>query len=51
MIKLLINYKNFKILPQNNLGTVTNEHDIEIPKERDISPKEKQKTIDDVRLL
>ena len=30
---------------QNNLETVTNEHDKEIAKERYISPEERQKTI------
>ena len=36
-------------LPQNNSEKVTNEHDKEIPKERYISPEEKQKIIDDLR--
>ena len=35
---------------QNNLGTVSNENDEEITKERDTSPKEIQETIDDLRL-
>ena len=34
---------------QNNLETVTNEHDKEIPKERYIFPEERQKIIDDLR--
>ena len=36
---------------QNNSETVTNEHDKEIPKERYISPEERQKIIDDLRLI
>ena len=32
---------------QNNSETVTNKHDKEIPKERYISPEEKQKIIDE----
>ena len=35
---------------ENNLEAVTNEHDKEILKERCISPKERQKIIDDLRL-
>ena len=34
---------------QNNSETVTNEHDEKIPKERYISPEERQKIIDDLR--
>ena len=34
----------------NNSETVTNEHDQEIPKERNISPEARQKIIDDLRL-
>ena len=37
-------------LPQSNSGTITNERDKEIPKERYISPKERQLIIDDLRL-
>ena len=37
--------------PQNNPETITNEHDEEIPKERHISPDEKQKIIDDLRSI
>ena len=40
-----------KTSPKNNSETVTNEHDKEIPKERYVSPKERQKTIDDLRLI
>ena len=40
-----------KILQQNYSETVTNEHDKEIPKERYISPEERQKIIDDLRLI
>ena len=36
---------------QNHPETVTNEHDQEIPKERNISPEERQKIIDDLRLI
>ena len=36
--------------PQNNLWTVTNEQDNEIPKERYISPEERQDNIDETRL-
>ena len=35
---------------QNNSETVTNEHDKEIPKERYISPEERQEIIDALRL-
>ena len=37
--------------PQNNSETITNEHDKEIPKERYISPEERQKIIDDFTLI
>ena len=37
--------------PQNNSETITNKHDKEIPKERYISPEERQKIIDDLRLI
>ena len=36
---------------QNNWETVRNEHDKKIPKERYIPPEERQKTIDDLRLI
>ena len=36
---------------QNNFKTVTNENDKEIPKERYISIEERQKSIDDLRLM
>ena len=35
---------------QNNSETVTNEHDKEIPKQRYISPEERQENIDELRL-
>ena len=38
-------------LQQNNSETVTNEYDKEIPKERYISPEDRQKIIDDLRLI
>ena len=34
--------------PQNNLETTANKHDKEIPKERSISPEERQKNIDNL---
>ena len=36
---------------QINSETVTNKHDKEIPKERYISPEERQKILDDLRLI
>ena len=42
--------KVYKKSQQNNSETVTNEHDEEIPKERYISPEERQKIIDELRL-
>ena len=44
-----IDNKTTKNSQQNNSGTVTNENDKEIPKERYMSPK-KTKIIDDLRL-
>ena len=35
---------------QNNSDTVTNDNDKGIPKKRYISPEDRQKTIDDLRL-
>ena len=40
-----------KTSQHNNSETVTNEHDKEIPKERQISPEERQKIIDDLILI
>ena len=40
-----------KTSQQNNLEIVTNEHDKEIPKERYISPEERQKVIDNLRFI
>ena len=37
--------------PQNNPKIVTNKHDKEIPKERYVCPAERQKVIDDLRLI
>ena len=37
--------------PQNDSETITNEHNKEIPKERYISPEERQKIIDNLRLI
>ena len=36
---------------QNNLETITNEYDTEIPKERCVSPEKRQKIIDDLTLI
>ena len=41
----------FLSFAKNIQKTVTNEHDKEIPKERYISPEERQKIIDDLRLI
>ena len=43
----------YKTSPQNNSETITNEHEKETPKERYIYiyPKERQKIIDDLRLI
>ena len=43
--------KILKTSQQNNSETITNEHDKEIPKERYISPEQRQKIIDDLRLM
>ena len=40
-----------KNLQQNHPETVRNDNDKKIPKERYISPEEKQKIIDDLRLI
>ena len=37
--------------PRNNAETITNEHDKEIHKGRYISPEERQKMTDDLRLI
>ena len=37
--------------PQNNSETLTNEYDKETPNERYITPEERQKVIDDLRLI
>ena len=39
-----------KTSQENNLETATNEHEKGIPKEKYISPEERQKIIDDLRL-
>ena len=39
-----------KISWQNNSETVTNEHGKEIPKEKYISPEERQEIIDELKL-
>ena len=36
---------------ENNLETVTNEHDKEMPKETYIFPEEREEIIDDLRLI
>ena len=38
-------------LSQNNSETVSNEHDKEISKESHLSPEERQKILEDVRLI
>ena len=43
--------KSQKKLTKNNSGTAKNEHDKEIPKERHISPKERKKIIDDLKII
>ena len=43
--------KVLKNLEENNLETVTNENDKEIPKERYISLEERQKIIDNLRSI
>ena len=43
--------KFWKNSQQNNSETVTNENRKEIPKERYISPEERQKNIDSLRLI
>ena len=43
VIKLLIKLRKFQ--------KITNEHDKEISQERHISPEERQKIIDDLRLI
>ena len=40
-----------KTSQQNNSETITNEHHKEIPKERYLSPDERQKVVDDLRLI
>ena len=40
-----------KTSPQNTSKTVKNDYDKEMPKERYICPKERQKIIDDLRLI
>ena len=42
--------KSSKKSQQNNPATNVNEHDKEIPKERYISPEERQEIIDELRL-
>ena len=43
--------KVWKKSQQNNSETFTNRHDKEIPKERYISPEERQRIIDDLRII
>ena len=52
VIKLLIKLQKIsKTSHQNNSKTVTNEHDKEVSKGRYTSPEERQKIIDDLRLI
>ena len=54
-IPIIIEYQKItkvsKNSQQNNSETVTNENDKEIPKERYISPEERQKIIDNLRSI
>ena len=43
--------KVLKTSPQNNSETITSEHDKETSKKRQISPEERQKIIDELRLM
>ena len=43
--------KGSRSSPQNNSKTITNEHDKDIPKERYISPEERQKIIHNLILI
>ena len=49
-MKLLIELKVSKVSPQNN-SEENIEHDTEIYRERYISPEQRQKIIDDLRLI
>ena len=52
VIKLLTEItKVLKNPQQNNSETVTNEHNKEIPKERYTSPDERQKIIENLKLI
>ena len=46
----MIQLRKYEASTQNNSQKFTNEYDKEIPKERYISPEEKQNVIDDLRL-
>ena len=48
LIKIIRVSKNSR---QNDSETVTNKHDKEIPKGKYISPEERQKIIDNLRLI
>ena len=47
----MISYKVSRSPLQNDSEAVTNEHNKEVPKERYTYSEEKQKTIDDLRLI
>ena len=47
---LIESKKLSKNIQPNNSETVTNEHDKEIPKERYVSPNERQQIIDELRI-
>ena len=50
-LKLLIQFrKSHRIIPQNNSETIANEHDKKYLKKY-ISPEEREKIIDDLRLI
>ena len=48
---MLIKLSRIQKIQANSSGTVTNEYDKDLPKERYISPAERQKIIDDLRLI
>ena len=50
VIKLLFKLQSFKKFTQINSETVRNSHDKEIPKEKHVSPEERQEIIDELIL-
>ena len=51
VIKSQIKLQKSQAVATKDFRTVTNELDKETPKERHVSPEEKQKIIDDLRLI